>query len=82
MRVPRDEVKADLQDCVRTVFADVLRKEGFQSSRGEDLNWYRLVNDDVVQSVCFAIIDWIYLFCMLDMEYTQRLFGRIFRPLR
>lgn len=58
MALPRKEIKADLQDCVRTVFAEVLRQEGFQSYRGEDLSWYRLVNDELVQSVHFMIFQW------------------------
>lgn len=46
--------KAHVQLYVRTVFADRLRRAGFASYRGEDLFWYRLVNNEVVHSVCFV----------------------------
>lgn len=42
-----------VQRFVQEVFADQLRKAGFVSYKGEDINWYRLVNGDVLQTVYF-----------------------------
>lgn len=41
------------QVYVRDVFADLLRQEGFTSLDGDDVCWYRVVNKEVVNSICF-----------------------------
>lgn len=41
------------QRYVREVMADRLRAEGFVSYKGEDIHWYRLVNNEVVHAVYF-----------------------------
>lgn len=42
------------QRFVREVMADRLRQEGFSSYKGQDIHWYRLVDDVVVQTVYFV----------------------------
>lgn len=42
------------QRYIREVMADLLRAEGFVSRKGEDINWYRVVNNEVIQSVYFT----------------------------
>lgn len=64
-----NQLKAHTQLFVRTVFADRLRKEGFTSYRGEDLFWYRLINNEVVHSVCIFTGDWGRPI-MLDLGYS------------
>ncbi len=41
------------QQYVRGVFAQRLRQEGFSSINGNDLQWFRLVNQDVVNAIVF-----------------------------
>lgn len=41
------------QRYIREVMADRLRSEGFVSYKGEDIHWYRLVNNEVVHAVYF-----------------------------
>lgn len=41
------------QRYVQEVMADRLRQEGFVSRKGEDINWYRIVNEEVIQTVYF-----------------------------
>ena len=43
--------KAYLQIWARTYFAEHLREKGFVSWRGEDLSWYKLVNNEVLLTV-------------------------------
>lgn len=43
--------KACMQIWARTYFADHLREKGFVSWRGEDLSWYKLVNNEVLLTV-------------------------------
>lgn len=47
----RKERKEQLQRCARAFHADMLRNEGFVSYKGEDLSWYRIINNEVLQSV-------------------------------
>ncbi len=42
------------QRFMREVMADRLRAEGFVSYKGEDIHWYRLVNNEVVQAIYFV----------------------------
>ena len=42
------------QRYVREVMADRLRENGFTSRKGEDINWYRVIDNDVIQAVYFA----------------------------
>lgn len=49
-RNPLDK-KALLQKWARAYFADHLREKGFVSWRGEDLSWYKLVNNEVLLTV-------------------------------
>lgn len=42
------------QRFVRAIFANRLQQEGFSSYKREDIHWYRLVNNEVVQSVYFV----------------------------
>lgn len=41
------------QRYIREVMADRLRAEGFVSYKGEDIHWYRLINNEVVHAVYF-----------------------------
>lgn len=43
--------KEQLQRCARAFHADILRGEGFVSYKGDDLSWYRVINNEVLQSV-------------------------------
>lgn len=40
-----------MQRYTREVFAERLRQEGFSSYKGQDIHWYRLVNNEVIQAV-------------------------------
>lgn len=42
------------QRYMREVMAPRLREEGFVSYKGEDIHWYRLVNNEVVQAIYFG----------------------------
>ena len=42
------------QRFMREVMAGRLRQEGFVSYKGEDIHWYRLVNNEVVQAIYFV----------------------------
>lgn len=42
-----------VQRFVREVYADRLRQAGFSSYRGEDIHWFRLVNNEVIHAVYF-----------------------------
>ena len=41
------------QRYIREVMAERLRAEGFASYKGEDIHWYRLVNNEVIHAVYF-----------------------------
>lgn len=45
-----------MQRYTREVFAERLRQEGFSSYKGQDIHWYRLVNNEVIQ--CVYITAW------------------------
>lgn len=49
------ELFEHMQNYTREVFAERLREEGFSSYKGQDVHWYRLVNNEVVQAVYFVI---------------------------
>ena len=42
------------QRYIREVFASRLREEGFSSYKGDDIHWYRLINNEVVHAVYFT----------------------------
>lgn len=42
------------QRFMREVMADRLREEGFVSYKGEDIHWYRLINNNVLQALYFV----------------------------
>ena len=42
-----------VQKYVHDIFADTLKQEGFVSPDGKDTIWYRVVNHEVVNTVCF-----------------------------
>lgn len=48
------ELFEHMQRYTREVFAERLQKEGFSSYKGQDIHWYRLVNNEVVQAVYFV----------------------------
>lgn len=45
------ELFEHMQRYTREVFAERLRAEGFSSYKGQDVHWYRLVNNEVIQTV-------------------------------
>ena len=45
-----------IQRLVRELFADRLRQEGFVSYKNQDIAWYRLVNQEVLQTIYFYTI--------------------------
>ena len=49
----KSEGFAHVQRFVREVYADRLRQAGFSSYRGEDIHWFRLVNNEVIHAVYF-----------------------------
>lgn len=57
-----------VQRFVREVYADRLKQAGFTSYQNEDIHWYRLVDDQVVQAVYF-IVNSIALPAMLEIRY-------------
>ena len=44
------------QIYIHDIFADTLKQEGFVSPDGKDTIWYRVVNHEVVNTVCFFTI--------------------------
>ena len=57
-----------VQQFIREVYADRLRQAGFFSYRGEDIHWYRLVNNKVIHSVYF-IASYPVFPIMLEIGY-------------
>ena len=41
------------QQYIRKLFAERLRQEGFVSYRGQDFAWYRVINNEVIQTLYF-----------------------------
>ena len=68
MRVPKIFLKEQVQQYVREVFADTLRKEGFTSYKSEDICWFRIINHEVVHHVCF-VTKWCQAPIMLNISY-------------
>jgi len=52
-RLSSEDLLAHTQEYVHAVFADLLRQEGFTSPDGKDTIWYRIVNHEVVNTICF-----------------------------
>lgn len=52
-RLSSADLLAYTQEYVHTVFSDLLKKEGFISPDGKDTIWYRVVNKEVVNTICF-----------------------------
>ena len=50
----RNQLFEHAQRYIREVMAPRLREEGFCSFKGEDIHWYRLVNNEVLQTVYFV----------------------------
>lgn len=48
------ELFEHMQRYTREVFAERLLKEGFSSYKGQDIHWYRIVNNEVIQAVYFV----------------------------
>ena len=48
------ELFEHMQRYTREVFAECLRKEGFSSYKGQDIHWYRIVNNEVIQAIYFV----------------------------
>ena len=48
------ELFEHMQRYTREVFAERLRKEGFSSYKGQDIHWYRIVNNEVIQAIYFV----------------------------
>jgi len=46
-----------MQRYTREVFAECLRKEGFSSYKGQDIHWYRIMNNEVIQAIYFVARD-------------------------
>ena len=67
-RITSAERLAYVQKYVRDIFADTLKKEGFVSPDGKDTIWYRVVNHEVVNTVCF-FTRWAGIPILLDMGY-------------
>lgn len=45
------ELFEHMQKYAQGVFSERLKNEGFSSYRGQDIHWYRLVNNEVIQTV-------------------------------
>ena len=41
------------QRYIQEVMTHQLQQAGFVSRKGEGINWYRIVNEEVIQTVCF-----------------------------
>lgn len=52
--VKKSELFRHAQRYIQEVFAERLRQQGFLSYKGENIHWYRLVNDQVVQAIYFV----------------------------
>ena len=48
------ELFEHMQRYAREVFAERLRQEGFSSYKGQDVHWYRIVNNEVIQAIYFV----------------------------
>ena len=57
-----------MQRYIREVMAQRLREEGFASYKGEDIHWYRLVNNEMVQCIYFVTRD-THLHSFVDIYY-------------
>lgn len=49
----KSELLPHAQVYIREVMSDLLRSEGFISRDGDDIQWYRVINNEIVQSVFF-----------------------------
>lgn len=54
MKASQNALFEHAQRYIREVMAPRLKEEGFVSYKGEDIHWYRLVSNEVVQAVCFT----------------------------
>lgn len=74
------EILQHVQRYVHAVFADRLRKEGFKSTDGHEFCWYRFVNDEIFQTICFYT-RYPFLPVMLEFGYgIHSLFQEPFVP--
>lgn len=54
-----EEEKEHMQRCARGIYAEKLKKAGFISYNSDDLSWYRVINNEILNTV--------YLFSSLNM---------------
>lgn len=62
------ELFTHVQRFVREVYADQLRQAGFSSYKGEDIHWFRLVNNEVIHAIYF-VTDYAGFPVMLKIGY-------------
>lgn len=67
-KVTNAELFAHVQRFVREVYADQLRQAGFSSYKGEDIHWFRLVNNEVIHAVYF-VTNYAGFPAMLEIGY-------------
>ena len=53
-KIDKNELFSHVQKFVREVYAEQLKEAGFHSYRDEGVHWFRLVNDEVIQTVYFV----------------------------
>ena len=68
MKVTKGMVFTHVQQYIREVYAERLRKAGFYSYKGEDIHWFRLVNNEVIHAVYF-VADYPSFPVMLEIGY-------------
>ena len=64
----KQQVDLHVQRYVRAVMAERLRNEGFVSRDGRDIFWYRVIDNQVVQSVLFHT-RWCEMPVIMDIGY-------------
>lgn len=67
-RLSSADLLAYTQEYVHAVFVDLLKQEGFVNSDGKDTIWYRVVNQEVVNTICFYT-RWLSEPVLLHMGY-------------
>lgn len=53
MKATSSELREHAQRFIRATVAEQLREQGFISKGNDDINWYRVVNGDVIQVIYF-----------------------------
>lgn len=67
-KATKNELYVHVQRFVREVYSEQLRKAGFVSYRNEDIHWFRLVNQEVIQMIYF-VTDYVGFPVMLEIGY-------------